>query len=165
MDMKIQRKWATPVTAGALVLMAITGILMFFDLDSGLNHEAHEWFSWVFLVGVAMHLTANFEGIKGHLSKPLGKLVVAIFVAILGLSFLNLKAEKESENSPWLSSVELLANLPLNDLQTISHLESDVFYKRLKDQGFDTVIKENSLKTLVDGDIKKEVQTLHALLE
>ena len=41
--MKVSRDWATPVTIGSFGLMAITGLLMFFHLDSGLNKTAHEW--------------------------------------------------------------------------------------------------------------------------
>jgi len=41
--MKITRDWATPLTAGALILMAFTGMLMFLHLDRGISHLAHEW--------------------------------------------------------------------------------------------------------------------------
>lgn len=37
------RKWATPLTIGSFLLMGVTGILMFFHLDIGLNKLAHEW--------------------------------------------------------------------------------------------------------------------------
>ena len=60
--MKLQRDWITPITMGAFGLLAVTGVLMFFHLDSGLNEAAHEWLSWVLLGGVALHAakrTAN----------------------------------------------------------------------------------------------------------
>jgi hypothetical protein len=41
--MKITRDWATPLTAGAFILMASTGMPMFFHLDRGIIHLAHEW--------------------------------------------------------------------------------------------------------------------------
>ena len=41
--MKLSRDWATPLTAGAFIVLAVTGLLMFFHLDRGLNHLAHEW--------------------------------------------------------------------------------------------------------------------------
>lgn len=36
------REWATPLTIGSFLLIAVTGVLMFFHLDSGLNKLAHE---------------------------------------------------------------------------------------------------------------------------
>ena len=60
--MKLLRSWATPLTAGAFIVLATTGLLMFFHLDRGLNHFAHEWIGWILLLGVACHITANFSG-------------------------------------------------------------------------------------------------------
>ena len=36
---------------GAFTLSAVTGVLMFFHLDSGLNKAAHEWLSWAMVGG------------------------------------------------------------------------------------------------------------------
>lgn len=44
--MTISRNWATPLTIGSFLLMAVTGLLMFFHLDTGLNKAAHEWLGW-----------------------------------------------------------------------------------------------------------------------
>lgn len=36
------RTWATPLTVGAFLLMAATGVLMFFGYDRGLTAVVHE---------------------------------------------------------------------------------------------------------------------------
>ena len=43
------RESATPLTIGSFLLIAITGVLMFFHLDSGLNKLAHEWLGWAMI--------------------------------------------------------------------------------------------------------------------
>lgn len=53
--------------------MAITGILTFFHLESGLNKTAHEWLGWLMVAGVAAHAAANWLGFKRYfLSSPSG---------------------------------------------------------------------------------------------
>lgn len=52
---KVSREWATPVTVGVFVVMAATGLLMFFHLDIGLNKAAHEWLGWLMVAAVAAH--------------------------------------------------------------------------------------------------------------
>jgi hypothetical protein len=47
--MKISTNWATPLTIGTFTLMAVTGMLMFFHADIGLNKTAHEWLGWVMI--------------------------------------------------------------------------------------------------------------------
>jgi hypothetical protein len=85
--MAIQRNWVTPLAAGAFLLSAVTGILMFFHFDSGLNKLAHEWLSWVLLGAVALHVTANFDGFKRHLGTRRGQLLVGLFALVLLSSF------------------------------------------------------------------------------
>jgi hypothetical protein len=62
-----QREWVTPIAAGAFLLSAVTGVLIFFHVDSGLNKVVHEWLGWVLLGGVALHVIANFSGFRRHL--------------------------------------------------------------------------------------------------
>lgn len=69
----VLRNWATPLTIGAFLLMSLTGVLMFFELDRGLVVVAHQWLSWFFLFGAGGHIVANFKPFKRHLASRLGK--------------------------------------------------------------------------------------------
>ncbi|MCG8276944.1 DUF4405 domain-containing protein [Stenotrophomonas sp. NLF4-10] len=61
------RTWSTPLTIGSFILMAVTGVLMFFDVVPGYLAFAHEWFSWFFLVGAGGHIAVNFRPLVRHL--------------------------------------------------------------------------------------------------
>lgn len=87
---KLQRSWVTPLVAGSFLLMGVTGILMFFHWDSGLNKTAHEWLGWAMVIAVTLHVTVNFQGFKNMFRTGLGKGILALFALILALSFLNL---------------------------------------------------------------------------
>ena len=77
------RNWATPLATGAFVLMACTGILMFFEQESlGVITVVHQWFSLVFIVGVVGHITANFKPLKKHLKTRWGSGSVLLFLII-----------------------------------------------------------------------------------
>ncbi|NBW51152.1 MAG: DUF4405 domain-containing protein, partial [Betaproteobacteria bacterium] len=56
MKIGTQRPWITPAVIGSFTLLSVTGILMFFHLDSGLNKLAHEWLSWIFVIVVVLHI-------------------------------------------------------------------------------------------------------------
>ena len=83
------RVWATPLTIGAFLLMAVTGILMFFKIATGFNVPAHEWFSWAFLIGAGAHLAANLPSFKQHLKKTKARVIMGFFVIVLAASFLS----------------------------------------------------------------------------
>ena len=79
--MKMIRKFATPLTMGAFLLSAVTGVLMFFHLDTGLNKAAHEWLSWAMVIGVALHIAVNYRAFSLYLKKPLALGIVGVFAA------------------------------------------------------------------------------------
>lgn len=53
------RAWATPLAIATFVLMAGSGVLMFFGANTGITDVIHQWFSWLFLLAVGAHLTLN----------------------------------------------------------------------------------------------------------
>ena len=82
------RQWATPLVIGSFVLMSVTGVLMFFNLDRGINAGAHEYVSWLFMIGVGGHVVANLRSFKNHLASGWGRTSVALFAVLLAASFL-----------------------------------------------------------------------------
>lgn len=81
------RRWATKLIIGAFLLMAGTGVLMFFELDQGLVVIVHQWSSWLLLVGAAGHLTTHIRPLKNHLKSRWGTMTFALFGAILLVSW------------------------------------------------------------------------------
>ena len=67
------RSWATPLTIGSFLLMAVTGVLMFFDIVPGYVSFAHEWASWLFLLGVVAHVAVNLRPFQRHLQPRGGR--------------------------------------------------------------------------------------------
>ena len=84
------RKFATPLTIGASLLLGVTGILLFFRANTGLNKLAHEWVGPAFVAIVALHVAVNWRPFVAHLKCPLGQAAAVLFAALLALSFLPL---------------------------------------------------------------------------
>ena len=84
----------TPMTIGAFLLMAVTGLLMFFHVEQGLNEVVHEWGGLVFVVAAVAHLLGNFTPFKNHLKKAVGAGLVAVFVVVTAASFIPVEDNK-----------------------------------------------------------------------
>lgn len=81
------RRWATPLTLGVFLLMAGTGIVMFFDWEPGLTTVVHQWMSWLFLIAAGAHVAVNFRPFRSHLKSAWGRGSLLAFGVVLGLSF------------------------------------------------------------------------------
>lgn len=139
------RTWATPLTIGAFVLMAGTGVAMFFEWNDGLTTVVHQWLSWLFLIGVGGHIALNFRPLKNHLKSRRGQASVALFACVLAASFFSWGRI----TGPQLKGPieRALVDAPLWALAGATHTEPQALLARLKAQGI-TASSEQSIGEL-----------------
>ncbi len=159
--MSIARNLATPLTAGAFLLSAVTGVLIFFHLDVGLNKAAHEWLSWALLTGVVLHLVSNYKGFKRYFSSRLGLGLMGTFVLVLALSFVIPKAKREP-----LAAVygRALAQVPLSTLALVARRSPQELRNILLAEGLQASSDEQTLEELAGPDKGKGLQLLERLI-
>lgn len=157
----ISRNWATPLTIGAFLLMAVTGILMFFHLDVGLNKEAHEWLGWAMVVGVLAHVTANWSGLARHFQRPAAKATVGLFSAVLVGSFF---LGGEEGGNPARLALQTLTQAPLSQVAALRG-ESDIaLVTRLQAAGFSVSGPDQTLAAVAGKDREQLMKALNAAL-
>ncbi len=159
--MAVQREWATPVAAGAFLLSVVTGVLIFFHIDSGLNKFVHEWLSWVLLGAVALHLVANFGGFKRHLVTRRGQVLMGAFALIMALSFIS-PGGQESEPT-FAPPIRALSAAPQSILTQVAKLSPEQLRERLTTAGLQPTSDQQSLADLTGPGMRKQVQVMSAL--
>ncbi len=133
--MKISREWATPIAIGAFGLMAVTGLLMFFHFDSGLNKLAHEWLGWAFIGGVGLHAMVNWNAFKRYfVASAIGRAVIAVFGLILLASFAPLGGARGA--SPPVLAMNAVARAPLSAVAPLTGRPVETLVAQLKNAGF-----------------------------
>lgn len=155
--MAIQREWVTPIAAGAFLLSAVTGVLIFFHVDSGLNKFAHEWLSWALLVGVALHVVANFGGFKRHLDARRGQVLMGAFALVLFLSFFG---PGEKQEPPFAPPIRALSAAPLTTLAQVAGMTPGQLKTHLAEAGLQPVSDQQSLGELTGPDLRKQIRVM-----
>ena len=151
--MKISRDWATPLTIGSFGLMAVTGILMFFHLDSGLNKTAHEWLGWLLVAGVAAHATANWLGFKRYfLSSPSGRGILVASVLVIAGSFASLPGGREGGGSPPQLAIRAVTEAPLAQVAPLTGRPVEMLITELAAAGIQVSGAEQSLAQAIGAD-------------
>jgi hypothetical protein len=156
--MTIQRNWVTPITAGAFLLSAVTGVLIFFHIDSGANKFVHEWLSWVLLGGALLHTTANFNGLKVHLRTRRGQVLMGLFVIALTLSFIPLGGGKSEP--PFMAPVRALGESNLATLAQVAQVTPAELRNRLGKAGVHVDSDQQTLAEMVGADTRRQMQVL-----
>jgi len=156
------RKWATPLTIGAFFLMTATGILMFFDIDRGIISGAHEWLSWLFLIGVAGHVKANFRPFTNSIKSGWGRTSICVFGLVLVASFFTWGARTGGQ---FLDAIRNgLVSVPLTTLAVMTRSKSDVLEQRLLAHGI-VARKEQTIRDIVGDSPRKQLQVLEVVFQ
>jgi peptidoglycan/LPS O-acetylase OafA/YrhL len=161
-QVKIRRNWVTPLAAGAFLLSAVTGVLIFFHLDTGANRFVHEWLGWALLAGVALHAYTNFGGFKSHLASRRGQMLIGGFAMALLVSFLPIG--DESGEPPFVQPIRSLSRAPLTTLAQVAQVTPEELRARLGKVGIQPASDQQSLSDLIGSDTKKQMHVLKTVL-
>ena len=158
------RTWITPLVIGSFVLISVTGGLMFFHLDSGLNKLVHEWFSWLFVAGGALHLALHHASFKKYLAARTGRWVMAGGVLLLGASFIPLGGAGGAK-PPFVAPMQAMAVAPLPVLAQVARIDLPELQARLGRQGLQVQDPAQSIRDLVGADLGAQMRTLSAVMK
>ena len=159
--MRVARDWATPLTIATFTVIAVTGGLMFFHLDSGLNKVVHEWLSWLLGAGVVLHVIANLAGFRRYLSMPRARWAIGGGLLVLALSFVSLGSTSEP---PFAVPLKALAAAPVPVLAQVAGVNAAEMHVRLRDAGLTTSGDADSVQALVGTDLRRQVGVLRQVL-
>jgi len=162
MNLNPHRPWITPVVIGAFGLSAVTGVLMFFHLDSGLNKTAHEWLSWAMVIGVSLHVLLNLPAFKRYFTQTTGRVVIGLFALVLALSFI--PAGGSGGEPGFAPPVRALAKAPITVLAQVAGTSTDEVKAKLQAQGLTVTSDQQSVADLVGSDLRQQIGAMSKVL-
>lgn len=152
--MQIKREWATPLTMGAFLLSGLTGILMFFHLDSGLNKPAHEWLGWAMIGGVLLHASVNWASFKRYFGQKSGRVILAGFTVITAASFIPLGQEGGPNSQRKIG--EAVMNAPLSTVAQLARKQPETLLADLQAAGIPISGTQQNLASVLAGDRQRQ---------
>lgn len=160
--MAIQREWVTPIAVGAFLISAVTGVAIFFHIDTGLAKVAHEWLSWLLLFAVLLHVGANFFGFKRYFSSGKALALMGVAMLVLVASFMPLGGERGGEGGkPFMKPVRALAAAPLSTLAAVAKISPEQLRERLAKANVPAPTSDaQSLADLVGPDGRKQMHIM-----
>lgn len=163
--MKTLRDWATPLVFGVFLVMAITGLAMFFHFSSHLQSEVHEWAGWGMVAFAVAHIVSNFAGFKKHFRWPsIAVGVVAIStVLIIGAFTLGGDEEARKGKSPPMLAMAAITKAPITQVAPLFQKTPEQALEALKTAGFDLPDANASLESVTHGEREKVGKALAAL--
>jgi len=161
---KISREWATPLTIGVFALMSVTGLLMFFHIDSSLQKTVHEWAGWVVVAAAVLHVTANWLGFKRYFKPGVGAAIIAVCALVIGASFVKLGGGQGGEPmSPPAIAMRAISQAPVKSVAPLFGKSSEQALQALAGAGVALADDNQSIGSVTGGNREQLAHALQAL--
>lgn len=149
--MKIKQKLVTPATISVFVIVALSGVLMFFSIKDIIMVRIHEYLGLAFVVIVIFHILANLKQFNGYFTKKSTLVVMLsiIFITLACYTFIpkdivKLSAHKVMFNKTMEKSIKLnLEILDINNNEFINFVTKNNFKFDSYDESFKGFAKQN----------------------
>ncbi len=158
------KSWATPLAVGAFTISAVTGLLIFFDIEIGLVEPTHKWLSWLLVSGVALHLISNWKQFTSYFSKKpaIGIIGTALIVTIA--SVLPLFGEKEEKQNPAKMAAYALASSSLETVALVVKTTPAALTEQLGKNGVVVNNPEATVEQIAKSNGKEPKEVLGDIL-
>jgi hypothetical protein len=163
--MVLQREWVTPMAIGAFLISAVTGVAIFFHIDTGLAKFAHEWLSWLLLIAVVLHVGVNLFGFKRYFTGWRSLTIIVASVLIVAASFTVGGGGRGAGGPPHMRVARALAKAPLSVLAQVAKISPEELRKRLTMAKLPAPTSdEQSLSDLVGPNRHKQIHVMADIL-
>lgn len=153
------RSWATPVTIGSFAIMAVTGTLMFFHLDTGLNKGVHEWAGLAMIAAVVAHLALNWRAFTVYFRRPVAVAIVAAGVAVLGASFLPLGGAAGGPEAAQRAMMGAMGRAPIEQVAELAGRPAEAVIADLQGKGY-AIRAGQTLNDALGADFRAQAPAL-----
>lgn len=136
----------TPAVTGAFALVAVTGLLLFFDAASPLARAAHEWLSWALVAAAAAHLLLNARALGVALRGRAAQAVVAAFGLLTLLAAVPLPGGEPAASPHRIR--DALLDAPLPALAALARRAPEELQRALAQQGLQVPGADASLRQI-----------------
>lgn len=149
MDKATSRQLATSLTALVFVVIAITGVLLYFKLLEQYVKELHEIIGLLFVAAAAVHVYFNWKSMKNYFSKKVF-IYSSVIVVMISLGFIGAALNEGGEN-PKLVVINSMFKAPLEaTTQVLSTNKTDAIAK-LQKSGI-VVGENNSIEEIAQAN-------------
>lgn len=159
----LSRNWVTPLMIGAFALMAVTGLLMFFHLDQGLQKEVHEWLGWLLVLAAVLHVTVNWLGFKRYFTAARSGLAAVAVMALVVVGSFFVSGEEGEGVSPPVAAMHAVAGAPLKDVAPLTGRPASQLRAELAASGIELASDEQSIGSVVGNDRERMGRAMRVL--
>jgi hypothetical protein len=152
------KTWASPLTIASFVVVAATGILMFFHWDFASVKVVHEWVSWLLVAGALAHLVVNWGPTIRHFRRPVGVGIMAIVLLLGALSLV--PAGRHPHGPSSAAPLRALEQSPLALVAQVAKRSPESALEALRSKGIQVRDEAQTISEIASENGKRSTEIL-----
>jgi hypothetical protein len=160
--MRIER-WATPATIGTFAVTAITGLFMFFHLQTGWMKTAHEWVGWLAVAAAVFHTLVHWRAFKMHFANKLGLSVIMVFLAAGILSAIPSSGKRPG--NPARQVITAIEQASINAVSPVTGHTPEILTEQLKAAGIVVQEPDQTIRQIAQQNHRSSVEILGIIFD
>lgn len=157
------KKTITAVSAALFLVVAASGIAMFFHIGEDLVKEMHEWLALAFVLAVGLHVFRNWGGMVTYFRR---RTILAPFaVALMVAAAFMVPAGLSNQSKPVPALFQTLENARLTDLGRVLDVPTSSLAAALEQEGFVVTSSQQRLAEIASASDRPPMAALTTVLD
>lgn len=156
------RQVITSFTIALFLIISVTGVLMFFHIQSGPIRVLHEWLSIVFVVFGVLHVVVNWQVFLTYLKKPA---MITFFVLIAILPLFLIGNGNERGGNPIMGIMRNLEESSLTHIAPLFGMDESKAIATLQEHGIKIVSGQQTLHGIAEENAIRSFEILQIFSE
>ena len=128
------KNYVTAISAALFLIVAGSGLAMFFGTGEDLVKEMHEWLAVIFVVAIGLHVVRNWGGMMTYFRR--GTIIAPVAVAAVAAAAFIVPAALSGRDNPMPVLFRSLEQANLEDLGRVLELPAEGIADILEQKGF-----------------------------
>lgn len=154
----LKKDFATSLTAVSFVVVAVTGVFLYFHFLNVYVKNMHEILGLIFVVGAMLHIFYNFKPMSKYFSKNIFR-ALSVVLVVLSLFLLNLNGSKKSS---FAKLNKVFTTAPMSQTAQVLGINKEKLQAKLKLLNAD---ENASLKEISAKNGKKSQEIIQILFQ
>ena len=150
-----QKRFVSIILTGVFLVVSITGVLMFFMIESFNMSKVHAWVGMGFVIVGVYHLIKNFTPFKSYLKHTSSSVILVLIIA---LSVLYIKPMDNQLVSPKKTMLKAIFTQPISTVAIFFNKDVTQVIKKMATHGIEIKDTNQTLMQIAkinERDMKK----------
>lgn len=155
--------YATALTTAVFLVVAVTGVLVFFHIGEKYIKGAHEWLGLAFVLAAGLHVARHWNGFVTLMKQKRTWALSGVAALALGGFMLSASMGPATGGNPMKAMVDVTAQAPIETLAPVLGIETDELVKRLEAGGVQVASTKQPLAEIANSQ-GQPLPKLYALI-